>query len=321
MDKLSDQSLYFITLQHCNSLLKEEIQARYPSWKFNFGHHNFLCYETDRTRDFEEIHDLPLILKIGAGKLLYAGDEAGLEEAVEKARLDYDIVSTHFWDLVEEEGKMGDRKVRGLVLDIIHYNDQQFSLGLRLQVRGDFAPYKGSSPIPCPDIKMKHGYQKMGEAFKHFRPHVGHEEVFLDIGCAPGGAAYYLLEHGYRVIGVDINDVDNELRDTFKEGFLHLKQPADEINVKHLKGLPPIDWVVSDLDLSWGDVVPFLSKLISKLDDCLGLFFHIRMDDHFSFSDLEKIENEIKDAGYSEMRFGLLPSHSKEFCLFAKKDD
>lgn len=321
MGILNSTDVYFITLQHCVGLLKEEVNTTFPTWQFKQGYHNFLTYGTDRQRDLEEIRELPLIFKIGVGKLLGTGDQFSIEEMTKAAREQYDVVTIHHWDLVEEDGKMGDRKIKGNVLDVIRYADGEYALGLRLQVRGDFAPYKGTSPIPCPEIKSKHGYQKMGEVFKHFRPHVAFEEVFLDLGCAPGGGAYYLLDHGYRVIGVDVKDVDAELTDKFDEGFLQLKQPVDEINVKHLKGLPPIDWVVSDLDSSFLTQLPFLSKLISKLDECQGVFFHIRLDDTLSLEDLKNIETTVAGCGYTLIRKGLLPSHGKELCLFAKKED
>lgn len=314
--------LYFITLQHCVGLLKEEIQYSFPSWHFKQGHHNFVTYETDGPRELDEIREIPLIFKIGVGRLLATGDKLEIEELAKKAYEEYEALTIHRWDLVEEDGEMGDRKAKGPVIDIVHYSEHEYALGLRHQVRGDFAPYKGESPIPCPEINSKHGYQKMGEAFKHFRPHVGHEEVFLDIGCAPGGAAYYLLEHGYRVIGVDSHSVHSELTDRFNEGFLQLKQSVDEINVKHLKGLPPIDWVVTDIDQNLSDSFPFLVKLISKLDECRGIFVHIRMDDsNNNFTELENMEKTIRDAGYSLIRKSLLPAHGKEFCLFAKKED
>lgn len=321
MGILNSTDIYFITLQHCVGLLKEEVNTIFPTWQFKQGHHNFLTYGTDRQRSLEEIRELPLTFKIGVGKLLSTGDQFSIEEMTKAAQEEYDVGTIHYWDLVEEDGKMGDRKIKGQVLDIIRYADGEYALGLRFQVRGDFSPYKGRSPIPCPAIKNKNGYQKMGEAFKHFRPHIAFEEVFLDLGCAPGGGAYYLLEHGLRVIGVDLLDVDSELTEKFNEGFLQLNQPVEEINVKHLKGLPPIDWVVFDLGIKFYSHLPFLSKLISKLDQCQGVFLHVGMDEAFDLEALKHIETAVANAGYTFIRKALLPSHGKEFCLFAKKED
>jgi hypothetical protein len=321
MGMITEKDIYFITLQHCVVLLKEELQKRYPTWNYKLGHHHFFTYTTDKAASLEDIHDLPIIFKLASGQLLQTGSFETIEKEAQLAQEKYQAQTIHRWDLVEEDGIMGDRKVRGPVIDIIRFTEGEYALGVRLQIRGDFAPFKGSSPIPCPDINMKHGYQKIGEAFKHFRPHVGHDEVFLDIGCAPGGCAYYLLEHGYRVIGVDVTDVDTDLKEKFKEGFLHLREPINEINVKHLKGLPPIDWVVSDIDLAGREVLPLLAKLISKLDECQGLFFHVRVDDSFELAELENIKKTIQDIGFGHIKTSLLPSDGKEFCLFAKKEE
>ncbi len=317
----ASKDLYFITLHHSVGNLKEELLHRYPEWNFKQGHHNFLIYDAEKERSLEEMRELPIIFKLVTGRLLKIGDKLSIENEVQDAYEKYDCVTLHRWDLVEEDGVMGDRKAKGPILDIIRFSEDEYALGVRYQMRGDFAPFKGSSPIPAPEISMKHGYQKMGEVFKHFRPHVGYDEVFLDLGCAPGGASYYLLDHGYRVIGVDVNEVSPELKEKFKEGFLQLRQPVDEINVKHLKGLPPIDWVVCELDLSWKEILPSLNKLISKLEECQGLIFHIRVEDQISLDDIEVIKASIRDAGLGLIRKGLLPSHGKEFCIFAKKED
>lgn len=255
------------------------------------------------------------------GSLIDKGDKSYIESLIDETQKKYGCHTIHHWDLVEESGEMGDRKTRGPVIDIIRIDSEVYALGVRQQVRGDFAPYNGLSPIPSEPRAPSLSYQKLGECFKCFRPLVGHEEVFLDIGCAPGGSTYFLLKNGFRVIGVDPKPVNNEVREDFPEGFLFLNTNYAKLKTKHLRGLPLINWIVFDVDTSAKGALPNLLKLMSKLEECVGLIMTVKLEQDFSIYDIVELEEMAKNSGYSEIRKSILPSHDKEFCFFITKVD
>lgn len=318
---MKEQEIYVIGLIHNIGLLKKEMSANFPNWRFNYGIHGFLTYRNEAAYTPKELRDQNITFALVKGISLYRGSRAELEQNISKHHETYSPHTTHEWDLVEEKGVMGDRKERGLVFDIIRVAEDDFILGLRLQVRGDFAPYSGSSPIPFSDGAPSKAYQKLGEAFKHFRPHVGHEEVFLDIGCSPGGSTFYLMEKGFRVIGVDPTPISPVIKEHFPEGFLQLSQSFFELKKKHLLGLPPVNWIVLDVELPILETLPKLLKLVSKMDFVIGLFLTVKMNLEMEVEKMELVDELLEDAEFREIRKGQLPSHDREYCIVAKKVD
>lgn len=311
---------YFITLIHTMGYLKEELAQFYSHWHFKSGAHGFVTYTLDRDHSPESFRELPTIFALCKGRLLMRGSLGELEAKLPEIEKEWNAITVHRWDLMSEEGKMGDRKNRGHVIDFIRVGQEEFAIGVRFQIRGDFAPYNGVSPIPMEERAPSKAYQKLGEAFKHFRPLVAHDDVFLDIGCAPGGSSYYLLKKGYRVIGVDPMPVDSALREDF-EGFFQLSQTYAELKGKHLKGFPPINWIVFDVDTHPIEALESLLKLVKKLDECHGIIMTIKMERGFDLRALEDLDRLAYNYDFTEVRKGLLPSHEKEFCLVLNKTD
>lgn len=316
-----EPELYFISLIHLLGYLKEEVAEYYPNWKFNKGANGFVTYRVDKEYSLEEIHDFSVTFSLVTGKFIHRGSKDEVESLVEKTKEEYQAHSIHRWDLVDESGQMGDRKTRGPVVEIIRTDEDEYVLGVRFQIRGDFAPFSGSTPIPLEPRTPSAAYYKLGEAFKRFRPLVGHEEVFLDIGCAPGGSTYYLLKKGYRVLGVDPLAVDKNVTEDFPEGFLPLNTSYANLKTKHLKGLPPVNWIVFDVDTPSLEALESLLKLMAKLEECKGLIFTVKLDLNFKLEDVNEMERLALDYGYSDIRKSILPSHDKEFCFLITKAD
>ncbi|MCR9205501.1 MAG: SAM-dependent methyltransferase [Halobacteriovoraceae bacterium] len=310
-----EPELYIITPIHALGLLKEEMQYFYPNWNFNSGVGGFVSYRTEKDYPLEEIHSTQITFSLCKGRLIKKGDRETIESMVEAVQNEYKAHSIHRWDLVEETGTMGDRKTRGNVIDIIRFEQNTYAIGVRFQIRGDFAPYTGTSPIPLAPNAPSEAYLKVGEAFKHFRPLVGHDEVFLDVGCSPGGSTYYLLSKGFRVIGVDPTPLDKTVYQDFSEGFLQLNQPFSKLKAKSLKGFPPVNWILFDVEISPLEVLPQILKLMNKLEECVGLLMMVKCDGEFSPAKMGELEEVIKEFGFSDYRKSILPSLEKEFCL------
>ncbi len=318
---MQEQEIYLIGLIHNIGLLKEEMAIHFPNWRFNYGVHGFVTFRSEVEYKLPDLREMNITFSLVKGVSLFRGTWAELDQRREHFEKKHSPVSTHYWNLLEEKGEMGDRKVRGTVFDIIRIANDDYILGVRMQVRGDFAPYSGSSPIPMPEEAPSRAYQKLGEVFKHFRPLVAHEEVFLDIGCSPGGSTFYLMEKGFRVVGVDPIPVDPIITEKFPEGFLQLGQSFVELKKKHLLGLPPVGWIVLDVELPIFNTLPRLLKLVSKLDSVIGLIVTVKMNLEMSVDKVEEVDELLRNANFTDIKKGQLPSHNREYCIIAKKRD
>lgn len=311
--------IYIFSLLHLLPHLKEEVRSHQPNWRYLEGHHSVSFYQADGDIDLKELHECRPALALLQGKVLGKGSKAEIEERVEAWKHEHNAVTIHYWDTIDESGKMGDRKIKGPVLDIFHIEKDLYFAGLRIQIRGDFAPFKGSSPLPKEKKAPTIAYYKVGEAFKHFRPLISRDEVFLDIGCAPGGSTYYLLKKGLRVIGVDSLEMDPIIATDFPDKFLMLNRDYKDLKPKHFKGLPPIHWLVFDVDDNGIEALESLLPLMENLKECMGIFMNVRVTKDFQIKDLDQMRKMGNEHGFPISRASVLPSLDKEVCLFLKR--
>lgn len=87
-------------------------------------------------------------------------------------------------------------------------------------------------------------------------------QTALDLGCAPGGASFALLNRGMNVIGVDTGEMDErvfKLAQAKGVGFEQWRIPAGRID---LQSLPPkIDLLLCDINLAPPQVLPIVERL------------------------------------------------------------
>lgn len=84
----------------------------------------------------------------------------------------------------------------------------------------------------------------------------------LDLGCAPGGATYALLNRGMDVIGVDTGEMDKrvyKVADAKGVSFEHWRIPAGKIDLGSLPS--KIDLLVCDINLAPHQVLPMVERV------------------------------------------------------------
>ncbi|MCB1276425.1 SAM-dependent methyltransferase [Prosthecobacter sp.] len=87
-------------------------------------------------------------------------------------------------------------------------------------------------------------------------------QTALDLGCAPGGATYALLQRGMNVLGVDTGDMDPRILELAKSKavrFEHWRTAAGRLN---LTALPrDIDLLLCDINLAPPEVLPQVRRI------------------------------------------------------------
>jgi len=307
--------VYIHVLVHNQALLQEEVSLKFPNWEEVSSGHGLLIFKTLREYSLEELSECELTFALGFGRSLLTSYATDLDSHLKKYLDQFKTSITHYWDLCGDDITMGDRKTRGPVLDVFKENDQ-YHIGVRFQLRGDFAPFKGSGPLPKSTKVDDDQYQVLAESFKHFRPLVAHDEIFLNIKGSAGGRACYLLEKGFRVIGLGLDDIVPQVKQHLDEDYLHIFKDLSEINASTFVGLPPIDWIVAQVR---DDETSSLRKMIKILDkhfESRGLLLTIEVT---SLKNAMNFIELIKAEDFETLRTGQLPSHKREFSLLAVK--
>lgn len=309
-------TLYFRYLAHNKQYLIQEVEQLFPNWQLERDFDHIVTFTVPREYSLEEICELPLSFALGKGKFISEGDEKSID--LSQVLKDWETENIHHWDTSGVKLKMGDRKTRGHVIDCFHLGQGRVLVGARFQVRGDFAPYAGTSPIPGNEQAPSYDYQCLAESFKRFRPLVAHDEVFLDVnGANEPGRAYFLLEKGFRVIGVGHDKLPELV--TSNEDYLHLYEDFLNLSHKKFRGFPPIDWGVAKLGVHDTNILEHLLDLLLENDESKGLMltFSIKgIDDLNAIKDIVRL---IKETSFSHVRTGQVPSHQEEFSLVATR--
>jgi 23S rRNA (cytidine2498-2'-O)-methyltransferase len=140
----------------------------------------------------------------------------------------------------------------------------------------------------------------------------------LELGCAPGGASYSLLNHGIHVIGIDTGAMDDRVlnyRGPDGAIFTHLRTTAGAVSSQDLP--QKIDMLVSDMNLAPPIVLKYVEALQRRIRAKI-LIITLKLNDR---SLEEKIPLYLKHfAQFAPGRVSAtqLAANRREICLFSR---
>jgi len=87
-------------------------------------------------------------------------------------------------------------------------------------------------------------------------------QTALDLGCAPGGATYALIQRGMNVLGIDSGEMDPRVLDLAKTKgvrFEHWRTAAGRLNLTALPREPAL--LLCDINLAPPEIIPTLQRI------------------------------------------------------------
>ena len=156
-------------------------------------------------------------------------------------------------------------------------------------------------------LKIKHGIEKSNIE-------IPSDANWIEFGCAPGGAIYYLLKNYNKVVGVDPAQMDQICLSN--KNFIHIKKPIQNLTHSDLEGVD-FHFVASDLNLNPNQAIKEVLRLSEKFKNLSAIFMTIKM------VKTEHVELIPKFLRYFERHFEdvkqlQLASHKREFLIIAK---
>lgn len=162
--------------------------------------------------------------------------------------------------------------------------------------------------IEKPDEAPSRAWHKIQQACEFFHWEIQKGETVIEVGSAPGGISYYLLEKGAKLFAIDPAQMDNKF-----QNFTHIQKSIFDVDRRDLP--KHCDWLVSDLNLS-GDLNVAQCKRISEYYPKLkGGFITIKTPKDFDVKHMRKWESEFNRFKTTIIH---LPSHRREIGLFFK---
>lgn len=205
-----------------------------------------------------------------------------------------------------------------LVLDVITAASEHPADGIFLgwhrsdRSRG---PWPGGVPAAViPPTAPSRAWAKIEEAIAWSGLVPAPGQVAVELGSAPGGASYALLERGLHVHGVDPGAMSPLVLSYVGRGgnrFVHHAKPAAEVDRRELPRR--IDWLASDVNLAPMVALKYVERFVALAHGGLrGAFITLKLNDDGVFQALPRLIDRVQRLGARELRITQLPSHRSE---------
>lgn len=216
----------------------------------------------------------------------------------------------------------GERALDGeLVADVILFPGRQWLVGVHRHGLGRSPHPGGALPVDVPADSPSRAYAKIEQAIAWAGLPVAAGHVAVEVGSAPGGAAFALARRGVTVWGVDPGDMD--------PGVLAFEGPAGA-RVHHLREtlasvrwemLPrAADWLVLDVNLAPPVAIHGLARLVPAWKKKLrGAVLTLKMNDAAIRRGVPTWLERIAALGFDDVRVTHLPSNHAELCVIARR--
>ncbi|WP_047396365.1 SAM-dependent methyltransferase [Cetobacterium sp. ZOR0034] len=290
--------------------LKEEVALKYPELSFAYSRPGYITFK-DNSGKLNIDSKLNLVFARAYGISLGRTNPENLEEEISKYKADV----THRFSLISDEKSGETANLGDTILDVIEVKDGEFWLGMR-KVYADSWRVIGANPnLILPEAAPSRAYLKIAEALIWTNYEYRGEESVLELGSAPGGASYAMLERGFKVYGVDNALMDEDLLKN--PNFKHIKEPMQKVQDNDVPR--PCHLLVSDVNVLPSLILSQLKRFMSIRPGIHTVFYTLKIGDKISVKEVLKHIDTFKTFGFKEVRATQLPSNKSEIMLYGKK--
>jgi 23S rRNA (cytidine2498-2'-O)-methyltransferase len=204
-----------------------------------------------------------------------------------------------------------------LVLDLVVAPDDRWLLGLHRHAAGR-CPYPGGRyPVVVPDDAPSRAFAKIEEARQAFDLAIEPGQVALELGAAPGGAAYALARRGVSVIAVDPADMAAHALQYRGPGGAHIQHLPIAMAAVQRPMLPrTVDWLLMDVHLAPQVALRGVARIVRMLRPSLrGVVFTLKLNDWAFAERIDGFLAQVAAMGVQAPRARQLASHRQEIAI------
>lgn len=308
------------------ALLKAEVARALPALRPAFSRPGLVTFKSPSALTPEVAHALVFARELGASYGQLADDEIALlgrendekpphlfvfarelgeESAAEALRVDERLRKTATF-------ASGPVKANDLVIDVIVAPGEPISVGAHTHGPLHAGTPGGYSAVALPPEAPSRAYLKIEEAIRWSGARLSRGQVALEIGSAPGGASFALLERGLVVHGVDPGEMAENVLASPR--FVHHHAPVGALKKTDLPR--PVHWFAMDMNLAPRVALRYAERVVMPLRrSLLGGFFTLKLNTPDEASDLPKLLDRIQRFGFARVAAKQLPSHRKEIVV------
>ena len=314
--------------------LKREVAARHGGWLTPaFMRPQLITWKakTEMRPDFELGAAFSAVSGWSAGKATSVEEVASLidEQVMEVADIhvfprvfDEEGVRPEVWSKVEAirseiAALIKVVKASQLILDVIIGDEgEPWFIGIHRRTPAAH-PSPGALPrVSVPAEAPSRAWSKMEQALTWLGLDGAEslkDQTALELGSAPGGASWALLQRGMKVIGLDTGSMD--ARVLAHPNYSHLSIPAGEVS---LRSLPQqVDLLASDMNLHPGLAIKYVEYLARQLYPRY-LVLTLKMNNAQVESEIPALLQQVRRFAPGEVYARQLPSNRSEITVISR---
>lgn len=325
---MSQQQFIFICTNPGNEkLLKEEVKIFYPELLFSFSKKGFVTFKnTGIAYDIDTISQLQLAFSTRAG-IFYAKStpdnivrdiedtDLNLEESIIHS---FNIGTDAHFDASEAFGReVNNYSAEGkTVIDLIVLGPNEIWFGAHSVANGCTRFPNSKVEIEVPNEAPSKGYLKLAEIVSLYAIKLYRGDLWLDFGTSPGGAAYYLLKNGCKVVGIDPAKTNSVVMND--RNYTHISKSVQDLSQEELP--EDVRWVHADININPKQAIKEVLRLIKKYNRTLkGIIFTVQVVKEDQIKNIEAFEDQFYDWGFHNIISRHVPAHKKEYVIIATR--
>jgi len=343
----SDAAFIAFTCQRgAEPALKRELAAHCPAWRLAYSRPGFLTFKLPANRGAVNLWNLPLVFARWRGVALgnvQGGDESALAAAAWERIAEQKLDGLHVFapdaaavgyrgyvpgpndaTLAAAEalrkaapGKPVENATRPgqAVLDCVVLKRDEWWLGWHPIGPLETSWPGGVPPIALPEQAVSRAWLKMTEAllWSGFSP--SPRRRWVEIGCAPGGAAEALLDRGLRVTGIDPAAVDPRVAEHPR--FTWVQKKAQQVRRRFFR---PFHYLVADMNVAPRYTLDSVEAIVTHPEvNVRGLLLTLKLTDWQLADELPEYCARISNWGYASVRVRQLAFNRQEVCVAAER--
>ena len=212
----------------------------------------------------------------------------------------------------------------GLVATVVELGPEEFWAGLHRHGPLISPDPGGSGGIILPDGVPSRAWLKLEEAVRFFGLRFTPRDVVVELGCAPGGVVYALLQRGVSVIGVDparlaavvMTAAVPSVPDTSSATWVfHCKKPAALVSKRDLAGRAT--WFMSDMNQSPEVAIKECGRFRRMCPSIRSALITLKLTDLSQIASKPQWLASMREMGFRTIRLQQLSVHNRELALLA----
>jgi 23S rRNA (cytidine2498-2'-O)-methyltransferase len=202
-----------------------------------------------------------------------------------------------------------------LVLDVIRVEPGETWLGMHRQDREGSPHAGGRTPLVSPPDAPSRAWLKFEESLAWSHLPMRKDDLALELGSAPGGATWAMLNREIHVIGVDTGTMDPRVLSFNGRSSFTLIPKSFRTLVR--EDLPlPINWLLMDLNVSPGMALGPVERIVSWMRRSLmGALLTLKMNDASQAEKIPAFLERVRLTGLLDVRAAQLSSHRREIVV------